>query len=543
MNDCMYDLYAHTKKPQHLAAAKAFDEEELFDRILSGEENILNNKHANTTLPKILGALNRYKTTGEERYFAVAKTFFQLVAEKHAYVTGGIGEWEHFGRDNVLDADRTNCNAETCVAHNMCKLAQNLFCLTGEKYYLDYYERTFVNSILASVNPESGMTTYFQPMANGYFKVFGSPFDKFWCCTGSGMENFTKTERGVWYGQGNTLYLAMLRSSEVQYNGFTVAITADYPQKKSFHLSCKGTGELHLVIRVPNGAEIDGAKDGVLSLDIASDTETDIAVIPKMEYASLPDNPDVYAFSYGGVVLAADLGQENMETAQTGVLVTIPKHALPHSDTIVWKKGKEDFFANFAQVFQRKHMTFLLPTKTGTMRFTPYYRQSNNRYGIYWHISDRMPEEKAERQKVDTVQPGYGQYENDELHSMRSVRSVGCTSDGTCRFAQKKGWFAYDMRILPGVTNTLAVCFRREDFAKTIEIRVGNTVISADVLLFTGTEERPWKYFTLSEELLERESFQKEVEGNPVPVVTVRFAGLDGKQSARISDFIYILAD
>lgn len=44
---------------------------------------------------------------------------FDLVTGHHTYVTGGNSEWEHFGEDNVLDAERTNCNCETCNAYNM----------------------------------------------------------------------------------------------------------------------------------------------------------------------------------------------------------------------------------------------------------------------------------------------------------------------------------------------------------------------------------------------------------------------------------------
>ena len=44
------------------------------------------------------------------------------------------------------------------------------------------------------MNPETGMTTYFKPMGTGYFKAFGTPTNSFWCCTGTGMENFTRTQ-------------------------------------------------------------------------------------------------------------------------------------------------------------------------------------------------------------------------------------------------------------------------------------------------------------------------------------------------------------
>ena len=50
---------------------------------------------------------------------------------------------------------------------------------------------------MASQNHDTGFTTYFQPMATGYQKVFNTLDGNFWCCTGTGYENFTKLQDGV----------------------------------------------------------------------------------------------------------------------------------------------------------------------------------------------------------------------------------------------------------------------------------------------------------------------------------------------------------
>lgn len=107
MNDCLYELYAVTGEDKYAEAAHKFDEESLFKLVASDSPNALNNKHANTTIPKFLGALNRYVTTngktvnGEtvnaEDYLAYAEKFFDMVVDKHSYITGDNSEWEHFG--------------------------------------------------------------------------------------------------------------------------------------------------------------------------------------------------------------------------------------------------------------------------------------------------------------------------------------------------------------------------------------------------------------------------------------------------------------
>ena len=230
MNDCLYNLYKYTKNENHLSAAHSFDEMTLFEPLYNGED-VLNGKHANTTIPKIVGAINRYTVTGEEYYLQVAANFWEMVVQNHTYITGGNSEWEHFGEPKVLDAERTNCNCETCNTYNMLKLTRELFKATGDKKYGDYYENTFINAILSSQNPETGMTTYFQPMATGFFKVYSSPTDHFWCCTGSGMENFSKLGDSIYFYGADSIFVNRYTSSSVVWEekGLTITQNADLP--------------------------------------------------------------------------------------------------------------------------------------------------------------------------------------------------------------------------------------------------------------------------------------------------------------------------
>ena len=77
MNDCLYELYKVAKvagyeNAVHFKnAAHAFDEEKLFEDVLAasregGKPDVLNNKHANCTIPKFVGAINRCVTLLEE---------------------------------------------------------------------------------------------------------------------------------------------------------------------------------------------------------------------------------------------------------------------------------------------------------------------------------------------------------------------------------------------------------------------------------------------------------------------------------------------
>ena len=92
-----------------------------------------------------------------------------MVVDNHTYVTGGNSQSEHFREPRALDATRDNLNNEGCNAYNMLLLTRELFKLSGEVKYANFYERALINEIMASLNPETGMVTYL-PMGTGILK-------------------------------------------------------------------------------------------------------------------------------------------------------------------------------------------------------------------------------------------------------------------------------------------------------------------------------------------------------------------------------------
>ena len=403
MNDCLYELYKYTNSEKHLSAAHSFDEMTLFEPLYNGED-ILNGKHANTTIPKIIGALNRYTVTGDEYYLQVAANFWEIVIENHTYITGGNSEWEHFGESKILDAERTNCNCETCNTYNMLKLTRDLFKITGDTKYTDYYENTFINAILSSQNPETGMTTYFQPMATGYFKVYSSPTDHFWCCTGSGMENFSKLSDSIYFHNSTSLYVNRFTSSTVTWEekGLEITQTADLPTVK---FTINGSATAQIVLRVPdwtnnptvkiNGEEIKvKVKKGLIILDREWQNGDIIEYnLPmKITVHPLPDNKNAVAFKYGPWVLSADMGTNKMETGVTGVNVTIPMEDETISDVLVIENDSiENWLKNINEnlVQEDNTLKFTLKGTNQKLTFLPHYKQHTNRYGIYFHLEEK----------------------------------------------------------------------------------------------------------------------------------------------------------
>lgn len=413
MNDCLYELYrcaraAGYKDAEHFwNAAHAFDEEWLFSH-----PQAIVNRHANTTIPKFVGAANRCMLlleglgtevdagadkgaqTGVSQqaqeaqqvqqpresqpshqsqqpresqpsqqsqqeakiYLDYCRNFWEEVVNHHTYITGGNSECEHFGLPDILDAERSNTNCETCNTYNMLKLSRMLFMMTGERKYADYYENTFLNAIMASVNAENAMTTYFQPMATGCFKTYCNPdVDKnfFWCCTGTGLENFTKLGDSFYFYDEDTLYVNMYVSSSVHWAQKKIILTqkteisngkgtsADFEIGEAIGDEAHADETFTLAFRLPdwlasapedvkclvNGASASAGgtqlKDGYLFItrNWQSGDKIHLELPMTIRAYGLPDSVGkTFAFKYGPLVLAAELGgDDNMKHGVVGV--------------------------------------------------------------------------------------------------------------------------------------------------------------------------------------------------------------------------------
>lgn len=466
MNDCLYDLCAMSGSELHLRAAHQFDEQPLIEALAQGKD-VLNNLHANTTIPKFLGSANRFLATGETSpWLDAAANFWDIVTQHHSYASGGNSEWEHFGPPDILDAERTNCNCETCNSYNMLKLSKRLFEITENTKYLRFYDRALNNSILPSQNPTSGMTTYFQPMASGYFKVYGTPFDKFWCCTGSGMENFTKLGDGIFYEKAGSLTIGRIVNSRLLWRreNLLLNMTENLLEKSAFTLrmeeidpeTTKPLGQACAITLVkPWWLAPSCTWTASDALDVSQDEECihiRVSSLPaevhfhfplKVMWHPLPDASNTGAFSFGPWVFSAELGAENLEVSKTGVDVTIPAHDNGIDDLLI-VENKESWLAkalDSTPSFSSNGTPFLdLSAQNRNLRLIPHYMMHGQRYGLYWKIIEAGSKEQSEYlnnlQKkrdyeasvIDRIPLGNDQYELQ--HEISGEHTLSDTRDG-----------------------------------------------------------------------------------------------------------------
>ena len=460
MNDCLYELYSYSHNKHHLEAAQKFDEKALFLMAAKGEKNCLDGKHANTQIPKFIGAIKRYnvlKQLGEakqedEASLVDAEKFFEMVVKRHSFVTGGISVMEHFRKDYHLDEIRTQTNCESCCAHNMLKLAKELFKATRKKEYADYYETTLRNAIMGAVKTESGAASYFTPMATGYYKTFGEEEPEknmFWCCTGSGMENFTKLGDSIYFRANDTLLVNQYVASKVTWEEKNLVLTQKSDVTKSEEISFvlnalhdKEISDVAIALRIPdwmhgeatiyvNGAEkmtAAGNSEYVLLERNWEDGDVIMAKYPmSVESVGLLDQDAVFAFRYGPTVLAAKLGKEKMgEATWAGIDLTAPLYKVVgnecRKDTIAYGEPKttelldnetltiqketsvNEFVSHIERYLVRdtesETLSFHLKgtdadtTFENGLQFVPFNTLNDERYGIYWYFDTEKNNDK-----------------------------------------------------------------------------------------------------------------------------------------------------
>jgi hypothetical protein len=406
MNEVLVNLAAITKKQQYMDTAHVFEQPGFLDPLAERRDE-LQGLHANTHIPKIIGAARMYEVTGDRRYRQIAEYFLEEVLTSRNYVIGNTSLDEHWRTaPGQLKGSLGWTNAECCVAYNLMKLERLVFGWTGDARWMDAYERAVFNCRLGTQNSD-GLKQYFFPLAAGYWRVFNSPEESFWCCTGSGAEEFAKFADTIYFRRGSDLYVNQFIASTLDWKdeGFAVEQVTDFPREQGTTLKIKSSrpGARTIHIRIPgwtteeaelriNGRALEGIADPGSYLAIHrvwQNGDTITLTLPMvLHQEALPGDEAVVAALYGPLVLAASLGEapsdEPYRIIHSGD--TVPKK-LPPADPLpkvaADPSGKSD---QWIQIESKEDLRFSAAGDGGKRPLIPLYRIGNQRYSVYWQM-------------------------------------------------------------------------------------------------------------------------------------------------------------
>jgi len=503
MNDVLADTYALTGKQAHLDLAKKFYHKRILDP-LARREDPLTGVHANTQIPKIIGAARIHEVTGEDSFKTIASFFWDVVTRERSYVMGGNSDGEYFPPKERFSQYVGSATAETCNTHNMLKLTRHLFSWQPKAEYADYFERALYNHILSSQNPEGdGLFTYFMPLKTGSKKDFSSPFHSFTCCHGTGMENHAKHADSIYFHDGGrSLYVNLFIPSELQWKtrGVTVRQETRFPDEDTTRLTITASkpADLTLLVRKPywagqgvrilvNGEAqpVEPNAEGYIPVRRTwKSGDTLEAVMPmSVRTEGFQDNPRRLALMYGPVVLSAEVDTDREYPVILADIEKIPAAIRPVAGDSVSFRGEGIFRA-------------VDGTGPREMTFIPFHRMYDRPYIVCWDAfseegwTAKQAEYRAElaRQRaleartVDFLQPGEMQPERD--HKLEGERThVGDHLNRKWRAAGNGGWFAFEMKVDPQAPLDMVCTYWGSDrWNREFEIQVDGKAIATQKL-------------------------------------------------------------
>jgi DUF1680 family protein len=304
----------------------------------------------------------------------------------------------------------------------MLRLTRSLYGSDSQARYFDYFERALFNGILASQDPKSGMMTYFQATRPGYVKLFHTPTDSFWCCTGSGMENHARYGESIYAHEGDTLVVNLFIASTLDWKerGLRVVQSTRFPDSDTTKLTIQGAkaSAFVLALRQPSWCPVmtvtfnGRARETYrrpgeyarISRKFRAGDVVEVRLPMSVRLERLPGATDHAskdlaskdlaskewaALIYGPIVLAGVVGGEVDPSAQLIVNERESGNML-NADVMIprWSRPLAELPAALTRT-DRETLRFVGQgfEAGASVEFLPWYRIAHERYNLYWHRS------------------------------------------------------------------------------------------------------------------------------------------------------------
>ena len=531
LNEVFADMAAIFNDPRYLKLGQQFTHQKIIQPLIAGQDQ-LTGLHANTQIPKIIGALRVAELNDDAAWEKAATFFWDTVSQHRSVSMGGNSVREHFHDDNDFTPMVEDIEGpETCNTYNMMKLSKMLFLRTGDARYLDFYERATYNHILSSQHPQHGGLVYFTSMRPGHYRMYSSVHDSMWCCVGSGIENHSKYGELAFTHSNDELWVNLFMPASLHWpeTGVTVTQRTAFPDNNAVILTVNterddtpftlnlrqpGWSQGEIAISV-NGQPVNGALTNgywQVTRDWNTGDTVTFKLNPTLTTEQLPDGQDYYSVMYGPVVMATPVTAFENETlnfvADDSRMGHIAAGPVCPPEALPIMLGEPDAFL---QQLQRPDPTSLSFVASGNVaianpvdqnavtRLIPFFRLHDARYQVYW---PQMPETafddyvKSANAKaaelaalkamtVDAITPGEQQPEVE--HDFRGEQTRAGVNNGM-HWRDATGFFEYRLSNKALEAGVLRITYFKGDVGRQFSISLNNELL-ADVSLPVGEPE------------------------------------------------------
>lgn len=562
MDEVLADAYAISGDVKYLDCARRFAHKAMLDP-LANHQDILDNLHANTQVPKVVGFERIFELGGESKYHEASVFFWDVVTGERSLSFGGNSRREHFPtRETSIDFVNDIDGPESCNTNNMLKLTEELHRTDPDSRYADFYERAIFNHILSTQHPEHGGYVYFTSARPRHYRNYSVPNEAMWCCVGTGMENHGKYGQFIYTRRDADLYVNLYAASELNWkeNGVVLRQETAFPYSESSRITIvSGGGKFAVMLRRPawtdgfavkvNGRQVNADKLEKGYLRVARKWKKGDVIevsFPMHGYVEhMPNVPQYVAIMYGPVLLGMKTGTEDLQAlladdSRFGQYASGEKLPIDKAPYLI--ADDVDRIGEDLVPVKGKPLHFTLSTRMENRiegELQPFFEIHDSRYMMYWlafdnadHQTylDNLAREEADRQALerrtaDKVQPGEQQPETD--HDMVTDQSEKGDTDGAFyRDARDGHYFGYTM-VTGGRTDlAVRVKYWGQDEWRTCEYDLfvdGKLIKSVNNTRKWRTSQFKYEEYPIPAELLKGKS---EIE--------VKFVAHKGRQVGQI---------
>jgi DUF1680 family protein len=246
----------------------------------------------------------------------------------------------------------------------------------------------------------------------GAWKTFNSEDKNFWCCTGTGVEEYSKLNDSIYWHDERGLYVNLFVPSELNWEarGLKVRQETKFPDEQHTSLTFTAAMPVQMAVRlrIPswttasrlklNGRAIEASAEpgSYLTLDRVWKTgdRIELELPMRLTMESMADDSTLQAFLYGPLVLAGDLGDEGLtERLIIGTNVPsmtrradIPDRPIAPPIEIPTFRALSSEPSSWIKVTD-KPLTFRTSGQKRDVTMVPINRLFDRRYSVYWQVS------------------------------------------------------------------------------------------------------------------------------------------------------------
>lgn len=525
MAEVYADAYQITKNAQYLKAAKRFSHKWLLNSMAAGKDN-LDNKHANTQVPKAVGYQRITELTNDTTYTTAATFFWNRVVNHRSLSLGGNSRREHFPeKDDCISYAEEREGPETCNTYNMLKLTEGLFRMHPSASYSDFYERAVFNHILSSQHPEHGGYVYFTPARPCHYRVYSAPNSAMWCCVGTGMENHGKYGEFIYSHTTDSLFINLFIASKLNWKDKKVTLTQKtlFPDEENSQITInvKKPTRFTLLIRHPrwvsssdmkvthNGKNyaIGSSPSSYIKIDKIwkNGDVVNINTPMKVSIEEMPNVPNYISILRGPILLGAKTEKGNMKRfiandSRMGHVAYGPLVPSFEAPFIIGNRDEIQDKLNNMQPIAGKPLSYTIhglvqQEKYKDLIFEPFFRIHDSRYVIYWQSmsqkefeyyqaskkEEEMQKLQIDRRTIDFVIAGEQQPEAD--HLMKNEKSRTGNLEKEAWREAKNGFFQYKLHTAGNEALSLMVRYwGRETGNRTFDILIdGKKLVTENI--------------------------------------------------------------